>query len=56
MLIVKLMELQYLAGHGREQRDSVSTKEPFGVKKKCLYISGEMLSVLSHGTLSDKVA
>lgn len=28
------MELQYLAGHGREQRDSVSTKEPFGVKKK----------------------
>lgn len=31
------MELQYLEGHGREQRDSVSTKEPFGIKKN-IYI------------------
>lgn len=28
------MELQYLAGHGLEDRDTVSDREPFGEEKK----------------------
>lgn len=43
-MIAKLMELRYLAGRGREERDTVSDKEPFGERRK--KIVGEMLVVV----------